>query len=429
MVWFETRKVNDVSIRFALILAGGKEDRLSVLSIERAKAAVPFGGFYRLIDFPLSNCVNSGIYDVGILTQYQPRSLIEHIGVGRPWDMDRKKGGIELLQPYLGKTVGGWYRGTGDAIFQNLNIITRKKVKHLLVLSGDHAYMMDYNVVMNYHEESNADVTLVVTRVKPEDRSRFGIVEVDDRNRIIGFEEKPSQPKTDIAFMGIYVFRTDFLIDVLQKNARESKYDLVYNVIIENIKSMKIQAYFFNNCWFDTGTIKAYWDANMHLLEPLPCFNLYDPNWVIYTNRSQNPPARIGSGSRVQSSIIGEGTVIMGEVIHSVIFPGVFIERSARIVDSIIFNDAIIQSQAVIERSILDKNVVVGEGARIGIGEDYTPNRLRPDILDWGVNLVGKNSQIPPHIIIPRNCLIGINVSTSRFGKNQELVSGSVILG
>jgi glucose-1-phosphate adenylyltransferase len=262
-----------MSIRFALILAGGKGNHLSVLSIERAKAAVPFGGFYRLIDFPLSNCINSGIYDVGILTQYQPRSLIEHIGVGRPWDMDRKKGGIELLQPYLGKTVGGWYRGTGDAVYQNLNIIKRKKLDHLLVLSGDHAYMMDYNSLMDYHLDNDADVTLVVTRVKTEDRSRFGILEIDGKNQVIGFEEKPSQPKTNIAFMGIYIFRLEFLNECLQKNAQESKYDLVNNVIIENLNSIKIQAFFFDGCWFDTGTIKAYWEANMHLLEPLPCFN------------------------------------------------------------------------------------------------------------------------------------------------------------
>jgi glucose-1-phosphate adenylyltransferase len=342
-----------MSIRFALILAGGKGNHLSVLSIERAKAAVPFGGFYRLIDFPLSNCINSGIYDVGILTQYQPRSLIEHIGVGRPWDMDRKKGGIELLQPYLGKTVGGWYRGTGDAVYQNLNIIKRKKLDHLLVLSGDHAYMMDYNSLMDYHLDNDADVTLVVTRVKTEDRSRFGILEIDGKNQVIGFEEKPSQPKTNIAFMGIYIFRLEFLNECLQKNVQESKYDLVNNVIIENLNSIKIQAFFFDGCWFDTGTIKAYWEANMHLLEPLPCFNLYDPNWVIYTNRSQNPPAKIGKGALVQSSIIGEGTVIHGEVIHSVVFPGAVIEKNVKIYDSIIFNDSIIKAGSVVERSIL----------------------------------------------------------------------------
>ena len=418
-----------MSIKFALILAGGKGNHLSVLSIERAKAAVPFGGFYRSIDFPLSNCVNSGIYDVGILTQYQPRSLIEHIGVGRPWDMDRKKGGIELLQPYLGKTVGGWYRGTGDAIYQNLNIIKRKNMEHLLVLSGDHAYMMDYNFLMDYHLENGADVTLVVTQVKPEDRSRFGILEIDDRNRVIGFEEKPSQPKTNLAFMGIYVFRLEFLIECLQKNARESKYDLVHNVIIENLNSVKIKVFFFHDCWFDIGTIKAYWEANMHLLEPLPCFNLYDPNWVIYTNRPQNPPAKIGKGALVHSSIIGEGTVIQGEVIHSVIFPGVVIEKGTQIHDSIIFNDSIVKTGSLVERSILDKNVIVGEGSIIGVGDDYTPNQLRPDILSWGVNLVGKNSQIPHHSIIPRNCLIGINVPLSRFGEITELKSGSVIMG
>ncbi len=298
-----------------------------------------------------------------------------------------------------------------------------------MVLSGDHAYMMDYNFLMDYHLENDADVTLVVTQVKPEDRSRFGILEIDDRNQVIGFEEKPSQPKTNLAFMGIYVFRLEFLIECLQKNARESKYDLVHNVIIENLNSVKIKVFFFHDCWFDIGTIKAYWEANMHLLEPLPCFNLYDPNWVIYTNRPQNPPAKIGKGALVHSSIIGEGTVIQGEVIHSVIFPGVVIEKGTQIHDSIIFNDSIVKTGSLVERSILDKNVIVGEGSIIGVGDDYTPNQLRPDILSWGVNLVGKNSQIPHHSIIPRNCLIGINVPLSRFGEITELKSGSVIMG
>lgn len=210
-----------MSIKYAMILAGGKGDRLSVLSVERAKAAVPFGGCYRLIDFPLSNCVNSGIYDVGVLTQYQPRSLIEHIGVGRPWDLDRKKGGIEFLQPYLSRTAKGWYRGTADAIYQNLNILSRKKIAHLLVLSGDHAYLMDYNPLYSYHLERDADVTLVATRVDKKDAPRFGIMEVDGDNWITGFEEKPFSPRTDIAFMGIYVFRMEFLVEKLISNARE----------------------------------------------------------------------------------------------------------------------------------------------------------------------------------------------------------------
>ena len=254
-----------MSIKYAMILAGGKGDRLSVLSVERAKAAVPFGGCYRLIDFPLSNCVNSGIYDVGVLTQYQPRSLIEHIGVGRPWDLDRKKGGIEFLQPYLSRTAKGWYRGTADAIYQNLNILSRKKIAHLLVLSGDHAYLMDYNPLYSYHLERDADVTLVATRVDKKDAPRFGIMEVDGDNWITGFEEKPFSPRTDIAFMGIYVFRMEFLVEKLISNAREGKFDLVRNIIVENVGKAKMQAYFYNDPWFDAGTVRAYWEANMHL--------------------------------------------------------------------------------------------------------------------------------------------------------------------
>ncbi|MGQ9621951.1 MAG: glucose-1-phosphate adenylyltransferase family protein [Candidatus Caldatribacteriaceae bacterium] len=415
-------------IRYAMILAGGKGDRLSVLSVERAKAAVPFGGCYRLIDFPLSNCVNSGIYDIGVLTQYQPRSLIEHIGAGRPWDLDRKQGGIELLQPYLSKTVGGWYRGTGDALYQNMNIILRKRVPHLLVLSGDHAYLMDYNPLVGYHIDKDADVTLVVTRVREEDVPRFGVVEVDENNFIVRFEEKPSVPWSTIAFMGIYVFRTEFLLDKLTENAKEGRFDLVRDVIIASVGKCRMQAYFYTGCWFDVGTIGAYWEANMHLLAPLPSFNLYDPDWMIYTNRPPYPPMQICKGARVSSSIIGEGAVIRGEVVHSVIFPGVLIEEGARVCDSIVFNDSVIGEGAQVNLSILDKKVMVGKRAVVGCGDDFTPNSARPDLLDWGVNLVGKGSTIPEGFVIHRNCLVGIGVKEEKFEGLRELPSGSVVI-
>ncbi len=420
--------MNMPPIRYAMILAGGKGDRLSVLSVERAKAAVPFGGCYRLIDFPLSNCVNSGIYDIGVLTQYQPRSLIEHIGAGRPWDLDRKQGGIELLQPYLGRTVGGWYRGTGDALYQNMNIILRKRVPHLLVLSGDHAYLMDYNPLMAYHIDRDADVTLVVTRVREEDVSRFGVVAVDEDNWITRFEEKPSVPWSTIAFMGIYVFRTEFLVEKLLENAREGKFDLVRDTVIASVGKVRMQAYFYTGPWFDVGTIRAYWEANMHLLVPLPSFNLYDPDWVIYTNRPPYPPTQICKGARVASSIIGEGAVIKGEVVHSVIFPGVVVEEGAQVHDSIIFNDSVVGERARVFLSILDKRVVVEKGAVVGYGDDLTPNDARPDLLNWGVNLVGKGSVIPEGLVIHRNCLIGIGVRRERFEGLKELRSGSVIV-
>ncbi|MGQ9473332.1 MAG: glucose-1-phosphate adenylyltransferase subunit GlgD [Candidatus Caldatribacteriaceae bacterium] len=416
------------AIKYAMILAGGKGDRLSVLSVERAKAAVPFGGCYRLIDFSLSNCVNSGIYDIGVLTQYQPRSLIEHIGVGRPWDLDRKRGGVELLQPYLSRTVGGWYRGTGDALYQNMNVILRKKIQHLLVLSGDHAYLMDYNPLFAYHLDYNADVTLVVTKVSQEEASRFGIVEVDENNTIVHFDEKPAVPWSEIVFMGIYVFRTEFLLQKLNENVKEEKFDLVQNVIKENIGEAKMKAYFYTGPWFDVGTVKAYWEANMHLLNPLPSFNLYDPDWVISTNRPPYPPTRVYQGAVVQSSIIGEGALIRGKVFHSVIFPGVVVEEGAHVVDSIIFNNSVVKKNARIEKSVLDKNVVVGEEAILGYGEDLTPNLVRPELLNWGVNLVGKNSRIPPSCVIHRNCLIGIGVREEQFEGLKEIRSGSVVV-
>ncbi|MDI3542410.1 MAG: glucose-phosphate adenylyltransferase [Candidatus Atribacteria bacterium] len=411
-----------------MILAGGKGDRLSVLSVDRAKAAVPFGGCYRLIDFPLSNCVNSGIYDIGVLTQYQPRSLIEHIGVGRPWDLDRKKGGIEFLQPYLSRTAKGWYRGTADAVYQNLNILDRKNISHLLLLSGDHAYLMDYNPLFSYHLERNADVTLVATRVDRKNATRFGIMEVDEDNWITGFEEKPFSPRTDIAFMGIYVFRMEFLAEKLINNAREGKFDLVRNVIMENVGKAKMQAYFYNEPWFDAGTVRAYWEANMHLLEPLPAFNLYDPNWMVFTNRGHYPPTHTWEEADVSSSIIGEGAVIKGKVIHSVIFSGVILEEGTEVVDSIIFNNTIVKEGTKINLSILDKNIVVGENVVLGYGDDFTPNAARPELLNWGVNLVGKASRIPPGTVIPRNCLVGIGIREEHFGDKKEFKSGEVLI-
>ncbi len=417
-----------MSVRFAMILAGGKEDRLSIISAERAKAAVPFGGFYRLIDFSLSNCVNSGIFDVGILTQYQPRSLIDHIGVGRPWDLDRKRGGVELLQPYLSRSVGGWYRGTGDALFQNWNIIERKEVDNLLVLSGDHAYLMDYSPLVDYHRESSADITLVVTRVAPDEAHRFGVVENDSQGRVIAFEEKPSHPSSDIVFMGIYVFRLDYLHDKLRENAEQDKHDLVQHVVREGLGKARIHSYFFNDSWWDAGTLRAYWEANMHLLEPVPRFNLYDPGWVVYTNRSHKPPALLGKGSKVHSSIVGEGALVRGEIVHSVIFPGVVVEEGARVVDSIIFNDSVVKRKAVVDTCILDKNVEVGKEAVVGVGDDYTKNSSRPELLNWGVNLVGKGSRIPPGFVIHRNCLVGIEIGRDYFSNISELASGSTLL-
>lgn len=417
-----------MSVRFAMILAGGKEDRLSVISAERAKSAVPFGGFYRLVDFSLSNCVNSGIFDVGILTQYQPRSLIEHIGVGRPWDLDRKRGGVELLQPYLSRSVGGWYRGTGDALFQNWNIIERKEVEDLLVLSGDHAYLMDYAPLVDYHRRSGADITLVVTRVDPAEAHRFGVVETDSQGTVTAFEEKPAHPSSGIAFMGIYVFRTAYLRDKLLANARQEKHDLVEHVVREDLRNIRIHSYFFNDSWWDAGTLKAYWEANMHLLEPVPRFNLYDPNWVVYTNRPNKPPALLGRHSKVHASIVGEGALVRGEVLHSVIFPGVVVEEGSRVTHSIVFNDAVVKSGALVDTCILDKNVEVAENARIGVGEDYTHNSTRPELLDWGVNLVGKGSRIPPGTVIHRNCLVGIGIRGERFSGISELQSGSTFL-
>ncbi|HPU08695.1 MAG TPA: sugar phosphate nucleotidyltransferase, partial [Candidatus Atribacteria bacterium] len=285
-----------------------------------------------------------------------------------------------------------------------------------------------YNPLFSYHQERDADVTLVATRVDRKDAPRFGIMEVDEDGWITGFEEKPLVPRTDIAFMGIYVFRVEFLAEKLIDNAREGKFDLVRNVIIENVGKAKMQAYFYNDPWFDVGTVQAYWEANMHLLEPLPVFNLYNPDWMIFTNRGHHPPTHTWEKVDISSSIIGEGAVIKGKVSHSVIFPGVVLEEGTEVVDSIIFNDTVVEEKAKISLSILDKNIVVGREAIVGWGDDLTPNVARPDLLNWGVSLVGKGSVIPAGTVIHRNCLVGIGIKEEHFGGKRELKSGEVLI-
>ncbi|ACZ39271.1 MAG: glucose-1-phosphate adenylyltransferase [Sphaerobacter thermophilus] len=412
-----------------MILAGGQGERLSILSRQRAKPAVPFAGKYRIIDFALSNCVNSGYFDVAVLTQYRPHSLNEHIGHGRPWDLDRERnGGIVILQPYLGRSQSGWYRGTADAIYHNLFFITRKPYTDVLILSGDHIYAMDYRPMVAQHRRLDADVTVAVQPVPWEDASRFGLMTTDDEGRIIDFVEKPEQPRSNLASMGIYVFKRDVLLDLFRSPTyAEEMTDFGHHFIPYLIHHGRAYAYRFEGYWQDVGTIQSYWEANMALLEDVPALNLYDPNWRIHTRSEERPPAKIMDGSVVSRSLISHGAIIIrGHVEHSILSPGVVVHEGAVVRDSIIMTDAVIGPGAVIDRCIIDKEVRVGAGAYLGYGDDYTPNWLEPKRVNTGITIVGRNAIVPPNVRVGRNVLIGTDVTEADFPSN-DIPSGDTI--
>jgi glucose-1-phosphate adenylyltransferase len=398
-----------------MILAGGQGDRLSVLSEERAKPAVIFGGRYRIIDFALSNCVNSGITRVGVLTQYRPRSLNDHIGIGRPWDLDRTGGGVSLLQPYLGHESSDWYSGTADAVYQNLYYIEESKADLVLILAGDHVYKMTYDEMIAHHRAHDANVTIPVYGVPWEDAHRFGTLFLDGSDRVTAFDEKPEKPRSNLISMGIYLFDKRILMDALVKDAEndQSENDFGRNIVpfLVEDPNVNVFGYRFNDYWRDVGTIESYYQANMDLLEDIPELNLYDPESRIRTRVTGYPPAKVGRNALVRRSLIELGCIINGRVGHSVLSPGVFIEEGAVVRDSIIFDDARIEAGAVIERSIIDKEVVVGRDAVVGYGDDWAVNKERPDIVNSGVTIVGKRAHIPEGLKLGRNCVVGPSVS------------------
>jgi glucose-1-phosphate adenylyltransferase len=396
----------------ALILAGGQGDRLSVLSEERAKPAVIFGGRYRIIDFTLSNCVNSAITRVGVLTQYRPRSLNDHIGIGRPWDLDRQGGGVSLLQPYLGRESSDWYRGTADAVFQNIYFLEETRADLVLILAGDHVYKMNYDDLIAHHLAKGADVTVPLYKVPMEDAHRFGVLTADDDDRIIEWDEKPEHPRSNLISMGIYVFNRQALIDQLVEDSqKDTTHDFGRDIVPSMVEDgSRVYGYNFEGYWRDVGTIESYFEGNMDLLEDLPQLNLYDPDTRIRTGVTGYPPAKIGQRAYISRSLLDLGCIVNGHVEHSVLSPGVFVEEGAVIRDSIVFSDCRIESGAIVERSIIDKEVVIGKNAYVGYGDDWSPNRERPDIVDCGITIVGKRASLPPYVRIGRNCVIGANV-------------------
>jgi len=409
----------------ALILAGGRGSRLDILSEHRAKPSVPFAGKYRLIDFVLSNCVNSGIFNVGVLTQYLPLSLNDHIGIGKPWDLDRKYGGITILQPYTGKE-GGWYKGTAHAIYQNMSYLRSQDPEYVLILSGDHLYKMNYDKMVEDHIDRNADLTIAAQRVPQEDASRFGILDTDKTGKITDFLEKPENPPNNLASMGIYVFTTDALIKALNKYCSAEKSDFGHHVIPPMIKNNDVYAYEYEGYWRDVGTLKSFWKTNLSLTEPIPELNLYDEDWKIHTKSVEKPPVKFGPNSKTKSSLIANGAIINGIVENSVISPGVYIEENVVVRDSIIFNDTRIRKNTIIDKCLIDKEVDIGENCHIGFGNDQTPNDEKPDLLFNGLNIVAKRAVIPDNVQIGRNCRV-MSYTRKKDFDEKNIESGSTI--
>lgn len=411
----------------AMLLAGGQGSRLGVLTSKVAKPAVAFGGKYRIIDFPLSNCINSGIDTVGVLTQYQPLRLNTHIGIGIPWDLDRNVGGVTVLPPYEKSTSSEWYTGTANAIYQNMNYMEMYNPDYVLILSGDHIYKMDYEVMLDFHKENHADVTIATMPVPLEEASRFGIVITDEENRIQEFEEKPAQPRSNLASMGIYIFSWPVLKEALKALSEQPACDFGKHIIPYcHEKKQRLFAYEYNGYWKDVGTLGSYWEANMELIDIIPEFNLYEEYWKIYTNSGILPPHYISDQSAVEKSIIGNGCDIYGEVHSSVISSGVTIGTGSVVRDSIIMKDAVIGDHCVIDKAIIAENVQIGDNVTLGTGSDI-PNKMRPDIYGFGLVTIGEDSVIPSDVQIGKNTAIS-GVTSKEDYINGELASGETLI-
>ncbi|MEO2263071.1 glucose-1-phosphate adenylyltransferase [Dorea sp. YH-dor228] len=411
----------------AMLLAGGQGSRLGVLTAKVAKPAVAFGGKYRIIDFPLSNCINSGIDTVGVLTQYQPLRLNTHIGIGIPWDLDRNFGGVTILPPYEKSSNSEWYTGTANAIYQNLDYMETFNPDYVLILSGDHIYKMDYEVMLDYHKENNADVTIAAMPVPLEEASRFGIVIADGDGKISEFQEKPPQPKSNLASMGIYIFSWPVLKEALLALKDEPGCDFGKHIIPYcHNKGQRLFAYEYNGYWKDVGTLGSYWEANMELIDIIPEFNLYEEFWKIYTNSEILPPQYISGQAVIERSLIGNGSEIGGEVRNCVIGSGVTIEDGAVVRDSIIMKDTKIKKGCVIDKSIIAENCEIGENVTLGIGSDV-PNKLKPAIYSFGLVTIGENSVVPDGVQIGKNTAIS-GVTTREDYPNGILESGETLI-
>ena len=390
----------------AMLLAGGQGSRLGVLTADVAKPAVSFGGKYRIIDFPLSNCINSGVDTVGVLTQYQPLRLNTHIGIGIPWDLDRNNGGVTVLPPYERSNNSEWYTGTANAIYQNLRYMEQYNPDYVLILGGDHIYKMDYEVMLDFHKANNADVTLATIPVPLEEASRFGVVITDEHKKIQEFEEKPEHPRSNLASMGIYIFSWPVLREALLKLKDQPACDFGKHIIPYcHEQGKRIFAYEYNGYWKDVGTLGSYWESNMELIDLIPVFNLYEEFWKIYTKSDRIPPQYIAKDAVVDKAIIGEGCEIYGEVHNSVIGCGVTIEKGAVVRDSIIMSSTTIGAGTTVDKSIIAEGVTVGKNCELGIGEEKE-NKVKPSVYAFGLVTIGEDSVIPDGVKIGKNTAI-----------------------
>lgn len=405
----------------AIILAGGEGTRLGVLTAKRTKPAVTFAGKYRIIDFTLSNCVNSGIFDVMIIAQYRPHSLIEHIGAGGPWDLNRDfTGGVRIYTPYKA-FASDWFIGTADAVQQNFAFIKRGEPDYVLILSGDHIYSMDYCPMIAFHEARQADLTIASIRVPKKEASRFGIMGVDEESRVISFVEKPENPPSDTANMGVYLFKKQVLNDILWEDhlRKDSYHDFGKDILPAMVANgMKVYAYPFDNYWVDVGTLASYWHAHMDLLAHPPVFNLFDRSWVIHTRTEERPPVNIQQGALVEDSLICDGCIIEAgaRVIRSVLSPGVIVAANSVVRESIVLTDSVIQSKSVLERAIIDKRVLIGNDVHIGAQQ--------PDSLT--LSMIGKNAVLPDGLVVEAGGVVGVDVHPEDFPR--PVVSASEVI-
>lgn len=405
-----------------LLLAGGVGSRLNILVQNRAKPAVPFGGLYRIIDFSLSNVMNSGLTKVGVLTQYKPLSLMRHLGMGEAWDFTGRSRGVKILPPHTGFKDSDWYKGTADAVRQNIDFLERNPADEVVILSGDHIYHMDFHAMLEYHRFKKADVTVGMMVVPLSEIHQFGAGIINSENRIVDWEEKPQQPKTNLASMGIYVFDREYLLDTLNRDREEIDFGM--HILPRAIADDDVFAYPFYGYWRDVGTIRAYWEANMDTIRKNS--GISPELWGIRTNMetsglpADRAPAYFGSSSRVSCSMISAGCSIRGTVENSVLAPGVVVEEGAVVRDSILFTDCVVEKKSVVDLTICDKRVRVHEGAVVGTGSNHDfANKLHPKHLYTGISLIGKEAVVPPEVTIGRNCVVNSQIEEKDYpGKN-----------
>ena len=411
----------------AMLLAGGQGSRLGILTAKVAKPAVAFGGKYRIIDFPLSNCINSGVDTVGVLTQYQPLRLNTHIGIGIPWDLDRNIGGVTVLPPYEKSANSEWYTGTANAIYQNIDYMDSFNPEYVLILSGDHIYKMDYEVMLDFHKQNGSEVTLAAMPVPLEEAKRFGIVITDENRKIVDFEEKPENPRSNLASMGIYIFNWKTLKEALLAKADQPNLDFGKHIIPYcHEKGAPLYAYEYNGYWKDVGTLHSYWQANMELIDIVPVFNLYEDYWKIYTKSDKLPPQYMSADSVVERCLIGEGSVICGKVYNSIIGCGVTIEEGTVVRDSIIMNDTTIGKNCEINKGIIAENVVIGDDVKLGVGEEID-NDTAPHIYNHGLVTIGEKTVVPNGVSVGKNSVVSGNTTVADY-PDMYLGSGKTLI-